>query len=136
MKIIIDCNIWISLLIGHQMQVLCQILQDAYFDIYVCDALLDEIRDVISRDKIRKYVNDTECEDLFRIIHSFCIFADIETQANIKVRDPKDLYLLSFAESINADYIVSGDNDLITLGQYKHTKILKLAEFKRDIMRP
>lgn len=46
------------------------------------------------------------------------------------IRDPKDLYLLSLAETIGADYIVSGDADLTDLGQHKQTRILKLADFK------
>ena len=136
MRIIIDCNIWISWLIGHQTQLVRQILLNPRFDVYVCDALLDEIRDVVNRSKIRKYVSEAECTDLFRIIQSFCIFAEIESNACAKVRDPKDLYLLSFAESINADYIISGDNDLVTLEQHKNTKILKLAEFKENFKIP
>ena len=130
MKIILDCNIWISWLIGHQYNVVRQILLDPRFDIYVCDALLDEIREVVNRGKIRKYVSEAEIKDLFRIIHAFCIFADFEIEAEANVRDPKDLYLFSFAESINANYIVSGDKDLLTIKQYKGTTILKLADFK------
>ena len=46
------------------------------------------------------------------------------------VRDPKDLYLLSLADTIGADYIISGDADLTDLGQHNQTKIIKLADFK------
>ena len=130
MKIIIDCNIWISWLIGHQIQAIRQILLDPHVDVYVCDALLDEIREVVNREKIRKYVGEAEIKDMFHLIHAFCVYANIEIEAKIDVRDPKDLYLFSFAESIKATYIVSGDNDLLAVKQYKSTKILKLAEFK------
>ena len=41
-----------------------------------------------------------------------------------------DLYLLSLAETIGADYIVSGDADLTKLVQYNQTRIMKLADFK------
>ena len=54
----------------------------------------------------------------------------ISTKVVTGVRDPKDLYLLSFAQEITADYIVSGDKDLTDLGCFQQTKILKLAEFK------
>ena len=129
MRIIIDCNIWISLLIGHRVQLIRKIILDSRFDVYVCDDLLNEIRDVANRSKIRKYISTAECEDLFRIIQSFCILADINLKSCANIRDPKDLYLLSFAESITADYIISGDNDLLTLKQHRNTKIIKLAEF-------
>ncbi len=58
-------------------------------------------------------------------------FAIIRTEVPATaIRDPKDLYLLSLAETIGADYIVSGDADLTDLGQYHQTRIMKLADFK------
>lgn len=40
MKVIIDTNIWISFLIGHQLQTVRRILTDLRFDVYVCDPFL------------------------------------------------------------------------------------------------
>ena len=92
------------------------------FDVYVCDHLIEEIRNVASRDKIRKYVSKYDMKDMLSIIHAFCQYVDIELEAEPSaIRDPKDLYLLSLAETIGADYIVSGDADLTDL---------KLADFK------
>lgn len=131
MKVIIDTNLWISFLIGHQTQFVRRVLTDGRFDVYVCNRLIEEIRDVASRDKIRKHVSQADVEDLLAIIHAFCQFAVIETEAaQSAIRDPKDLYLLSLAETIDADYIVSGDADLTDLVQHKQTRILKLADFK------
>ena len=96
MKVIIDTNLWISFLIGHQTQLVRRMLTDLRFDVYVCSRLIEEIRDVA-------------------------------------IRDPKDLYLLALADTIGADYIVSGDADLTDLGQYNQTRIMKLADFKAMI---
>ena len=131
MKIILDCNIWISFLIGHQAQLVQQILTDTRFDTYICDELLEEIHNVSARPKIRSRITDEELDDFFRIIYAFCRMAKIEQQAESNIRDPKDLYLLSFAESMEADYIVSGDADLLELQQHKQTKIMKLADFRK-----
>ncbi|MBO4801988.1 MAG: putative toxin-antitoxin system toxin component, PIN family [Bacteroidaceae bacterium] len=131
MKVIIDTNLWISFLIGHQTQLVRRMLTDLRFDIYVCERLFEEIRDVASRDKIRKRVTPADVEDLLSIIHAFCQFVTIQADVPPSaVRDPKDLYLLALAETIDADYIVSGDADLTDMGQYQQTKIVKLADFK------
>ena len=131
MKVIIDTNLWISFLIGHQAQLVRRMLTDMRFDVYVCARLVEEIRDVASRDKISKYVTPSDIDDLLAIINAFCQFVVINTEAPATaIRDPKDLYLLSLAETIGADYIVSGDADLTDLGQYNQTKIMKLADFK------
>ena len=131
MKIILDCNIWISLLIGHQAQLVRQILTDVRFDVYACEELLEEIHDVCSREKIRTRVTDEEMDDFFRIIYAFSHMAKIEQKAQSEIRDPKDLYLLSLAESIEADSIITGDADLLDLKQHKQTQMIKLADFRK-----
>ena len=131
MKVIIDTNLWISFLIGHQTQLVRRMLTDLRFDVCVCSRLIEEIRDVASREKIIRRVNTADVEDLLAIIHAFCQFVTIEAElAPAAVRDPKDLYLLALADTIGADYIVSGDADLTDLSQYNQTKIIKLADFK------
>ena len=131
MKVIIDTNLWISFLIGHQTQLVRRMLTDLRFDVYVCSRLIEEIRDVASRDKIRKYVSESDLDDLLAIINAYCQFVTIEAEvAPTAIRDPKDLYLLALADTIGADYIVSGDADLTDLGQYNQTRIMKLADFK------
>ena len=80
MKVIIDTNLWISFLIGHQTQLVRRMLTDLRFDVYVCSRLIEEIRDVASRDKIRKYVSEADLDDLLAIINAFCQFATIEAE--------------------------------------------------------
>ncbi len=131
MKVILDTNLWISFLIGHQTQLVRRMLTDIRFDVYVCARLIEEIRDVATRDKIRKYVTQADIDDLLSIINAFCQFTIILAEAPATaIRDPKDLYLLSLAETIGADYIVSGDADLTDLGQYHQARIMTLADFK------
>lgn len=44
-------------------------------------------------------------------------------------RDPKDNEILSLAVDGVADYIVTGDSDLLTLGKIERTMIMKPKEF-------
>ena len=135
MKVIFDTNLWISFLIGHQTQLVRRMLTDLRFDVYVCSRLIEEIRDVASRDKIQKYVSEKDIDDLLSIINAFCQFATIEAEVvPTAIRDPKDLYLLALADTIGADYIVSGDADLTDLGQHNQTRIMKLADFKEMML--
>lgn len=134
MKIILDTNIWISFLIGHQLQTIRDIITDNRFEVYLCPQLTNEILDVASRNKISRYISHDDISDLLRIIRAYCLMVDIEKVALSNIRDRKDLYLLSLAETIEADYIVSGDADLTVLGHHKDTQIIVLAEFKKQLM--
>ena len=130
MKVILDCNIWISFLLSRQDCLLKRMLMDMRFDIYICEELLSEIINVARRDKIRKRVSENELQQLLKIIDAFCVKTTISQIAESIIRDPKDLYLLSLAETIDANYIVSGDKDLTDLNQHLKTRIVKLADFK------
>ncbi|MBQ7126467.1 putative toxin-antitoxin system toxin component, PIN family [bacterium] len=130
MKVILDCNIWISFLLSKQDCLLKRMLMDTRFDIYICEELLSEIINVARRDKIRKRVSENELQQLLKIIDAFCEKTTISQIAESIIRDPKDLYLLSLAETIDANYIVSGDKDLTDLNQHLKTRIVKLADFK------
>lgn len=135
MKIILDTNIWISFLIGHRLQTILDIVTNDDFVIVVCPQLTKEIVDVAGRDKISRYISENDVEDLLRIIRVYCHSIDIMKLAESDVRDQKDLYLLSLAETIDAEYIVSGDADLTDLARHKNTQIITLAEFKNQILK-
>ena len=130
MKIIIDSNVWISFLLGFQKELMYDLLTSERFEVYMCTQLMHEIKDVASRSKIQARINNTDVEQLFSLIRMYCNYATIRQQATISIRDRKDLYLLSFAETINADYIVSGDNDLLVLQTYAKTRIVSSAQLK------
>jgi len=130
MKVILDCNIWISFLLGHQTVLMQHLLTNSSIDIYVCSELLAEIEDVGGRQKIRKYIRASDVAILFDLLHDNCVLVKINSTATYPVRDAKDLYLLSLAETVKADILVSGDKDLLVLKQHGATRILTLAELK------
>ncbi len=45
-------------------------------------------------------------------------------------RDPKDNFLLALAKDGDADYLITGDADLLVLKEFEKTKIVTLAEFE------
>ena len=130
MKVIIDCNVWISFLLGFQKELMQDVLTNEHIDVYVCPELIREIREVAGRPKIQDRIGEGDLEQLFKLIKAYCINATIFQQAAVSIRDSKDLYLLSFAESVEADYIVSGDKDLTDLEKHRNTNILSPAQFR------
>ena len=62
------------------------------------------------------------------MVYDVCFVTDITVEAKSDIRDPKDLYFLSMAESVPVDYIVSGDKDLTDLKEHADIPILKYSE--------
>ncbi|MBO7586210.1 MAG: putative toxin-antitoxin system toxin component, PIN family [Bacteroidales bacterium] len=124
MKILFDTNLWISFMIGKRLASIKDVLCRHDVEVYVCEQLLDEIRIVISRPKFDDIIPRETRRRFFEMVYDVCFFTDITVDAISPIRDVKDLYLLAMAESVPVDYIVSGDKDIIELGEHKGIPIL------------
>ena len=135
MKIIIDTNLWISFLIGKKIEVLRTLLSNSKLKVYVCDSLISEIKSTSKKTKILKYISEhDDVVIILELIDAYCIHVDLNKKAISPVRDPKDLFLLSLAETVNADFILTGDKDLLTLKQHKHTGIVTYTIFISEVV--
>jgi len=55
-KVILDTNIWVSFFIMAKLPELKSLVIDNELRLFTCDDLIDEIRDVLKRDKLKKYL--------------------------------------------------------------------------------
>ena len=124
MRIIFDNNIWISFLIGKRLSELRPVFSRTDVEIYYCDELEREFLDVAHRPKIQKYVNEQQIDRVHQLMVCTCHHEAIASLDPTPVRDPKDVYLLALSEAVKADYLVSGDSDLLELDEYHQTKIV------------
>ena len=136
MKIMFDTNLWISFMIGHRLSSLRNILYRHDVEIYMSEPLLDEIWRVIGRQKFDKLISGEVRYHFFDMVYDICQFTEITVDATSPIRDVKDLFLLSMAESVPVDYIVSGDKDLTDLGQHKGIPIVKYSQLLAILDRP
>ena len=133
MKVLIDTNIWISFMIGKRLSSLNAVLNNNNVQVYVCKELLDEIKEVTTRPKFTQLISSETRYYAFEMIYDTCRFAETTVEAVSPIRDLKDVYLLSFAESVPVDYIVSGDKDLKELKEHNGIPILSYPEFLNKI---
>ncbi|MBR5957165.1 MAG: putative toxin-antitoxin system toxin component, PIN family [Salinivirgaceae bacterium] len=129
MKVLFDTNLWVSFMIGKRLSSIAEILCDSNVEIYICEQQIIEIQKVISRPKFDKLIPAVTRNNFFEMIFDVCKMCDITVRADSKIRDENDLYLLSMAESVPVDCIVSGDKDLTDLGSHALIPILKYNEF-------
>ena len=66
--------------------------------------------------------------ELLAAIHEVATFIDVKTKVNI-CRDPKDNFLLALALDSNADFLITGDSDLLEIEQIGKTRITTLTNF-------
>jgi len=91
-------------------------------------AVMSELADVLHRPKFDKYVPYAE-RMLFLL--SYLKVADLTriTETIAVCRDPRDNKLLELAVSGNAAFLITGDNDLLTLNPFRGIEILRPQDF-------
>jgi uncharacterized protein len=131
-RAVIDTNVIVASLIhptGTTGAILSR-LRDGAFAIILSPALLDEIAAVLSYPKIRnKY--EIQASDLEVIAGLLALRGRMAapTEAIHVCRDPDDDNLLEAAVAGGAEYIVSGDMDLLAIHKFRTIRIVTPAAF-------
>ena len=129
-KLIVDTNIWISFLIGKSLKGLQYYLNDQFVFIISCDEQVQELKEVFRKPKIKKHFTPEQTEEFFELFFEAVEVVPLKSKVDL-CRDPKDNYLLSLATDANADYLITGDNDLLVLEKINSTQIIRYKEFEK-----
>lgn len=131
-KVIFDTNVWISFLIGKRLANITQYISNGRITIIVTEQLLTEIEMVTSREKLKKYFSKDSVTELLKLLNT--IAENIEVKPTYFInRDPKDNFLLDLIAFSKADYLVTGDKDLLEQNPFKTAKILTPIEFEQQL---
>lgn len=126
--LVIDTNLWISFLIGKRAADLMGLLKRPAFRIAVSEASIKELEIVAGRDKFRKYFPLDKTQGVINFLREEASLFEVDSIPDI-CRDPKDNFLLALSEKSKARFLISGDQDLLVLENYKGTRIVTLAQF-------
>ncbi len=129
-KVIFDTNVWIGFLIGKRLSGIKKYLFDGRIQILVTDPLLTEIKEVTRREKLRKYFPRESIDELIELLDIIAIKIEIRP-IHYLCRDPKDNFLLDLIDFSKADFLVTGDKDLLEHNPFRNTAIVSPAEFEQ-----
>lgn len=127
-KVILDTNLWISFLISKKFSEIDKLIDDKKIILIFSNELLEEFIDVVSRPKFKKYFSK---KDIEKFLEYFDQFGElVKVKSDIKIcRDEKDNFLLNLSVDSNADFLITGDKDLLILEKIETTKIIAFSEF-------
>ena len=133
LKIILDCNWNISASINRKSRrAIFNLINNPKIFVFYSDELLAEYNNVISRVKFQQIISRTQANRFIRFLiprlQRVVILKTVEFS-----RDKKDNYLLALSEASQADYLITGDEDLLTLQEFGETKIVKMKDFLKVI---
>ena len=121
LKLIIDTNLWISFIISKNWVKLDPLIYSQKARLIFCAELIQELQATIKTPKLKKYFKEGALDEMLDVFDPFIDFVKIESKVQI-CRDPKDDFLLALAKDAHADFLITGDKDLLSLGTFKQTK--------------
>lgn len=131
-RVVVDTNLWISLLIGGKLGDLLEVLIDPKLELISTEILRAEIVNVTQRPKFRKYFPAEKVQMLTEWMDQVMTTVTLD-RITPRCRDPKDDYLLELAVQSHAIYLVSGDKDLLVLQQVEGCRIMTYSQFIDEI---
>ncbi len=127
LKAVVDTNVFVSALLGSRTNIsLYEAFRRRRFTLILSPELLAEMIEVLNRPEFR--IPSYRIVQLVELIgHQ----AEIVTPT-VRIsdcRDPKDNMVLECASAGGADYIVTGDKDLLSMNPYRGISIVTVSEF-------
>lgn len=128
LKIIVDTNLWISFVISNKYKLLDNLLFSKKARLLFSKELITEINLVITKPKLKKYFTSNGLQHMLSAFEPFIDLIEVHSVITI-CRDLKDNFLLALAKDGKADYLLTGDKDLLALKKFGKTKIMTITNF-------
>ncbi|MEQ8473062.1 MAG: putative toxin-antitoxin system toxin component, PIN family [Marinoscillum sp.] len=131
-RVIFDTNIWISYLIGYQLGDLTELLSTRKIELVLTEQLRAELLEVTGRKKFRKYFNQDKVQELLKLVRILGTEYRVDEYPDV-CRDHKDNFLLGLIRASQANFLVTGDQDLLELNPFEGTEIIEPSQLKEKI---
>ena len=128
-RIVIDTNVIISAILFQNSNPAKAIkFAKQLGEILLSETIFREIQNTLSRPKFDRYLSlDSRRQVLSQLLLNSEL---IEITETITIcRDPKDNKFLELAVNGNANFIITGDQDLLVLNPFREIKIITVNEF-------
>ncbi|KAA3596809.1 MAG: putative toxin-antitoxin system toxin component, PIN family [Calditrichaeota bacterium] len=126
---VVDTNIFVSALLSkNSFSQKCVKKAAKLGDFLLSKETLDEIKSVLSRKKFEKYITSDDRVKFIEFLILKSNFVTIKEKVKI-CRDEKDDKILELALNGKADFILTGDKDLLVLNPFQEIKILSPRKF-------
>ena len=135
MKVLLDTNLYISYLLSNRgrrtiSDIIRACLGRADIELLVPQEVIAELtRSVQGKPYLRARISQQDLDDLLETLGQNAIIPpSLETILPLS-RDPDDDYLLAYGLMESADYLVTGDDDLLALGSVESLTIISAPRF-------
>lgn len=131
LKVVVDTNTVISAPLSEEGNPakIFELLLLEEINNFRSEDVTNEIVEVFNREKIKKLASEDKIRFIVDNYRKFSRLVRPTIKLNIIKEDDDDNRILECGETANADYIISGDEHLLKLKNYKNMEIVSPKEF-------
>jgi putative PIN family toxin of toxin-antitoxin system len=127
--ILLDTNIFVSYSLSRSSALGQRVAETLSRHPYAfSDKTFGALTEVVMRDKFDRYIGHPARIEMLRYIATRAEWFN-PSETIHDCRDPKDNKFLELAAACHADFLITGDEDLLTLNPFRKTRIITLSEF-------
>jgi len=128
-RLVVDANAWISSLLKPRFRFRLNIVFGAAYHLMVSEELFRDLANAMRKPYLVTRISPVDYESLVSMLRANAELVEVHSVVDA-CRDPKDNFLLALTKDGNADYLITGDDDLRSMKQFEKTIIVSLNEFE------
>jgi uncharacterized protein len=126
MKVVIDTNVLLSAFVFKGRAATVYHYCAAAETILLSEWILEELNRTLRR---KFNIPEADIQDFIALLSERCSLVHPTSPLPNICRDPDDNHILQLAEHTAADFVVTGDKDLLSLGSFASSHIVSPGEF-------
>ena len=128
MTVVIDTNVILSaILFGGKPKQVLEMALSGSIQLAISESLVIELQGVLQRPKFE--LSAQLVQTIVSEYTSIASWIEPSEHFNVVVDDPSDNYFIDCAVAAKADYLITGDRHLLSLGTFKMIKIVSVDTF-------
>jgi len=131
LRVVVDTNVYISSLLfkGKAREAYDLVIANA--ELYISDFISSELSDKLHS---KFSISSKTVREIITSVLSVADNVPATTPLSKICRDADDNYILQLCDTIAADFLITGDKDLLILESYKSTQIISPNDFMKLVV--
>ena len=134
-RVVVDTNVFVSSFFGGNPRKIVDLWKSGQVTICLSKPIIDEYVEVLQRLGLQ---NERELGELLNLFaHGFHVLFSANTpELHLVKEDPDDDKFIECAVALKADFVISGDKNLIAIKDYMSIRIVTPKEFLDSFLSP
>lgn len=131
LAVVVDTNVIVSALLKPQSkpELVLRLFFSNYAQLYFSDDIMAEYREVLSRDRFRRYISLELVNGFLEELKTVGALVEPQEKIDVIKADPSDNMFLECAVAAKADFLITGNLRHFPSKAFRRTKIVHPEEF-------